>query len=239
MTLLEKVQYLCEQKSITVYRLEQETNLTKGSIRKWNESLPSSDKLYKVSQYFGVTMESLLEDKENIDFKQIKFLDKLITATNDKKVRWFKCSIFNDLKYHAQRLSDIFSLSSYDVFDSHNQYVVERDSFYLPYKTGGYLLAAIKDHRDSNYTIIAFFIYFDGIFTLYATNDHAKILNELLKSVKAKVLGLDYLVNSFLQDDFKSDSGIKNCLFCGKPLDPTKDRNGMCQDCRIKYTEQD
>lgn len=60
MTLLERVQFLCNRKNLTVARLEQELGFSRGSIYKWSTSTPSGDKLKTVANYFNVTVDFLL-----------------------------------------------------------------------------------------------------------------------------------------------------------------------------------
>ena len=59
-----KIQKLCAQKGISIYRLEKDLGFSSASICKWKSSIPSVDNLLKVSKYFGVPLEELLEDEE-------------------------------------------------------------------------------------------------------------------------------------------------------------------------------
>lgn len=68
-TILDRVQFLCDCTGTTLYKLEQETGLSKGSIRKWNESSPSCESLYKVASYFGISCETLLGHGKPIEEK--------------------------------------------------------------------------------------------------------------------------------------------------------------------------
>lgn len=63
--LFNKVKQLCEEKGISIYRLEKETGLSKGSISKWGESEPAASKLYAVAKLLGTTVEKLLDDESN------------------------------------------------------------------------------------------------------------------------------------------------------------------------------
>lgn len=67
MSILEKIQMLCEEHKTTVPALERELSLGNGAIYKWQKSSPKVDTLHKVAQYFGVTVDSLLADKIIID----------------------------------------------------------------------------------------------------------------------------------------------------------------------------
>jgi len=60
MNILEKIQLLCEEKNITVSKLETELDFGRGTLYKWNKSSPSTDKLSKVADYFHVSVDWLL-----------------------------------------------------------------------------------------------------------------------------------------------------------------------------------
>lgn len=65
MSLLEKIQYLCEEIGISVPKLEQTLGFGKGSIYKWSKSSPTIDKLEKVANYLKVSLDYLL-DRGNV-----------------------------------------------------------------------------------------------------------------------------------------------------------------------------
>lgn len=60
--IVENVKKLCLDKGITMYRLEKEIGITANLIPKWNRCSPSVDKLKKVADYFGVTLDYLVTE---------------------------------------------------------------------------------------------------------------------------------------------------------------------------------
>lgn len=58
--MLEKIKVLCEERKISIAQLERETSLGNGVIGRWGESSPRVDNLKKVADYFGVTMDDLV-----------------------------------------------------------------------------------------------------------------------------------------------------------------------------------
>lgn len=56
-----KVKKLCDDKRISVSSVEKECGLANATIRGWKYSDPRATNLKKVADYFGVTMEYLLE----------------------------------------------------------------------------------------------------------------------------------------------------------------------------------
>lgn len=63
--LFDKIKALAEEKGVSIYRLEKEAELSKSSICKWNDNIPSVDKIRKVAKLLGVTVDSLLEETKD------------------------------------------------------------------------------------------------------------------------------------------------------------------------------
>ena len=61
--LYDKIKVLAEERGYSIYKLEKEAELSKGSICKWNENIPSVDKIQRVTKLLGVTVDSLLKEK--------------------------------------------------------------------------------------------------------------------------------------------------------------------------------
>lgn len=60
--LYDNVKALCEEKGITIWKLERDLNLPHSSVRKWNENEPGIRKVQKVAEYLGVSIEELLRE---------------------------------------------------------------------------------------------------------------------------------------------------------------------------------
>ena len=55
-----KIAQLCKEKGISVAKLERETGISNGTISRWGTSSPTVDKLSRVADYFGVSVDSLI-----------------------------------------------------------------------------------------------------------------------------------------------------------------------------------
>ncbi|MDB1693214.1 helix-turn-helix domain-containing protein [Enterococcus casseliflavus] len=62
--LYEKIKKLALQKDVSINKMEKDLGFSSSYISKWNKSMPSAEKLLKVSNYLNVSIEMLLE-KEN------------------------------------------------------------------------------------------------------------------------------------------------------------------------------
>lgn len=84
MTTLERIKELCKENSITVSALEAKLDLPNNTIYQWKSRTPGTDRLQKVADHFGVSVDYLLgrtdkkryydlteKDEENIK-KQLK-----------------------------------------------------------------------------------------------------------------------------------------------------------------------
>lgn len=84
MTITEIIKELCDEKDTTFAAVERACDLSNGSIRRWEENTPSADKLKKVADHFGVSVDyllgstkqrSILSDKDEKDIA--KEIEKL------------------------------------------------------------------------------------------------------------------------------------------------------------------
>ncbi|MDU7338574.1 MAG: helix-turn-helix transcriptional regulator [Clostridium sp.] len=64
--LVDKIKKLCDERGETLASLERELGFGNGTIRRWDVTVPSGDKLTKVADFFSVSIDFLLnrEQKE-------------------------------------------------------------------------------------------------------------------------------------------------------------------------------
>jgi transcriptional regulator with XRE-family HTH domain len=70
MPITERIKEKASAIGHTFASIERELNFANGSIRKWDNSVPSSDKLLKVAHILGVTTDWLLTGEETIASSQ-------------------------------------------------------------------------------------------------------------------------------------------------------------------------
>lgn len=70
MTLKDRVKELAQQKGISLPALESELGFGNSTIVKWDKSTPNAEKLNAVAQYFGVSMDYLLNGAEDDSLSQ-------------------------------------------------------------------------------------------------------------------------------------------------------------------------
>ena len=56
----QNIKSIADSQKVSIRKIEQDTGITLGSIYHWNDVKPSVDKVAKVANYLGVTVEDLL-----------------------------------------------------------------------------------------------------------------------------------------------------------------------------------
>lgn len=64
MTLFERIEELRNSRGISQGKLEKELGFSNGSISKWKNSTPNPERLKKLADYFGVSVEYLMTGEE-------------------------------------------------------------------------------------------------------------------------------------------------------------------------------
>ena len=60
MTLKERIRKLANSEGLSIPKLEEELGFGGGTISRWDKSAPAADKLAKIADRFGVTVDYLL-----------------------------------------------------------------------------------------------------------------------------------------------------------------------------------
>ena len=97
----KRVMDLCKERNITKTLLEHECGFSQNSINKWeSRSYPAADKLMKVADYFGVSVDyllgrdsaveenALLADKVDFDIAKnygVDYLEKIYKELDEKQ----------------------------------------------------------------------------------------------------------------------------------------------------------
>lgn len=83
--MLEKIKELCRQKGVSITQLEQSLGLSNKAIYRWDEQMPSIDRVKKVADYFGVTVDYLISDEKVYDEKQ-ELLERAFADNPDMRI---------------------------------------------------------------------------------------------------------------------------------------------------------
>lgn len=62
--MVEKIKALAKAKGFTIMQIEEQCGIGKKSIYSWDTNKPAVDKVKRVADFFGVTVDDLIEDEE-------------------------------------------------------------------------------------------------------------------------------------------------------------------------------
>lgn len=65
MTIYERIESLRKSKGLSQGKLEKQLGFSNGSISKWKNSTPKVERLQKLADFFGVSVEYLMTGKED------------------------------------------------------------------------------------------------------------------------------------------------------------------------------
>ena len=63
----DRIKLLCKEKKISVNKLEEKLEFSKGSLCKIDDNKPSIEKMQKLADFFGVTVEYLSTGEKNTE----------------------------------------------------------------------------------------------------------------------------------------------------------------------------
>lgn len=84
MTLVEKIRALARQRDLSLPQLEQKLGLGNGTISRWRNSSPNTEKLQKIADYFNVSMDYLLGRDQYLTHKDEKDIAKDLDSIMEK-----------------------------------------------------------------------------------------------------------------------------------------------------------
>ena len=65
MGIYDNIRIVAKNKGISINKLEQELGMTRGSMYKFNQSTPGSEKIQKIADYLGCSVEMLMKGEES------------------------------------------------------------------------------------------------------------------------------------------------------------------------------
>ena len=65
MSVYERIESLRKERKLSQGKLEKELGFSNGSVSKWKNSTPTMERLQKIADYFGVTVDYLMTGKES------------------------------------------------------------------------------------------------------------------------------------------------------------------------------
>lgn len=86
MELVERIKQVCKEKCTTMAALEKELGFGNGTIRRWNDKIPSADKLLLIANRLNKSVDWLLTGKEsNLSQEEQKLIEYYRNTSADGK----------------------------------------------------------------------------------------------------------------------------------------------------------
>lgn len=63
----DNVKALCEERNLTIQKLEEQAKLANGTIGKWKDSKPMAESIKKVAEVLGVSMEEVMKENNQTE----------------------------------------------------------------------------------------------------------------------------------------------------------------------------
>jgi len=91
--LLKNIRSLCEQKGITITELERILHFGNGTLHKWDKGGATTEKVSKIADYFGVSVDYLLGREHKLPSHEAKEIAKEYDALTEDQKQLVKCYI--------------------------------------------------------------------------------------------------------------------------------------------------
>lgn len=97
-SVVEKIKLLATKKGESLASLERNLGLANGSISRWKQNTPSADKLQKVADFLGVTVDYLLtEGEESLEFFAIQRKSKKLSKKDQQRLLKIMEATFDEI----------------------------------------------------------------------------------------------------------------------------------------------
>lgn len=108
MSICERIKTICNERGLSMYRIEKDCGFGNGSIMKWERSSPKVENVIKLADYFGISVDyllgrervaednAILADKVDFDISKnygLDYLEKIYKELDEKQkmfvISWF------------------------------------------------------------------------------------------------------------------------------------------------------
>ncbi|MGO1366199.1 MAG: helix-turn-helix domain-containing protein [Lactococcus lactis] len=102
MDLYEKIKELAAQKNVSIRQIEEKLSFSNATIRRWKTQTPGVDKIQKVADYFGVTVDSLLgrekdEESQTPEFSTLQRRARNLSQADQRRLLKIMDLTFTDI----------------------------------------------------------------------------------------------------------------------------------------------
>lgn len=142
MSLVKRINLLCDEHNTTFAEVERKCELSNGSIRRWDKNTPSTDKLQKIAEYFNVSIDYLLYGFDKTELTALVNLVRhrrsIKELSNDTGIDEFYLNrLCSGVEYEQPTLDTILKIA----INNENDWLVDAESLF---NAAGYNLGEIS-----------------------------------------------------------------------------------------------
>lgn len=120
--LYERIRELCKQRGITVAKLEQDLELGRSSVRKFDQHDPGVGKINMIAGYLGVSVDYLLGDDYYLNGETARMAQQMYDDPDMRALFHMKRNMNPErFKAHKKMMADMYRLEhpedDYDLGD--------------------------------------------------------------------------------------------------------------------------
>lgn len=103
--LVKNIKKICAYKGVSIRDMEQALEFSPGLISRWTRMSPSVEKVIKVAEFLGVSLNALVsgQTEENRN----DFVERLCEKTREGKLEWFLCGSENPFSFPVNELKEM------------------------------------------------------------------------------------------------------------------------------------
>lgn len=131
--IVNSIKNLCKNSTTSITKLEESLGLSQGLISRWTKTEPSLSKIIAIADYFNTTVDDVI-GRSNV--KNDKFLNKLISQTVNKEIRWNSYDI-NETE--PKRYVEPIEMNFISQTDADEYFSVNKDLSYYTKVNNGYI----------------------------------------------------------------------------------------------------
>ncbi len=84
MTVYDRIKKIADDQNISISYIEENVQISNGSIVKWKQNIPRADSLYKVAKFLGCSVESLMSDNRDCAIYSDTYDGKIIKENSEE-----------------------------------------------------------------------------------------------------------------------------------------------------------
>jgi transcriptional regulator with XRE-family HTH domain len=218
-TLVQRIKGICDQKGISISKLEQDLEFSAGLCSRWDKSSPSADRIVAVAKYLDSSTDYLLGLKDdNPNTLKNKFIKTLYEKTEDYDINWI---IQQDKSLWWDRALDRLIDKT---FNNEITAFQESDTYYTIFNGSAIYIA--KQTFELKNLDIGYMLFAQFNPNIYEDENNYSIISDDTNELKP-------LYNSIKRIAYSGDNGLKEKLLMESFLNKYQTTNNLLDNYKF------